>query len=57
LRDADLSQALPMSWIQQVVFGFGIETGAGWRKIFKGQEAFLTEYYYWRGSFLSKIFV
>jgi hypothetical protein len=41
IRDADLSQTLDTSWIQQVVFGLGVETGMGIIETLNHQPSFL----------------
>lgn len=41
LRDADMSQALSVAWIQQVVFGLAGEWGKTPKEILKMQEPFL----------------
>jgi len=42
IRDADLAQALDVTWIQQVVFGLAKEWGKKPIEILDGQEAFLS---------------
>ena len=42
IRDADASQALCESWIQQVIFGLSAEWGVDRLQVFKMQEKFLS---------------
>src|SRR3989344_490419 len=42
IRDADLSQALSVAWIQQVIFGLAAEWGKQPTEVLKGQNAFLS---------------
>jgi hypothetical protein len=43
LRDADLSQALSVAWIQQVVFGLGVEWNTGPFNVLKMQASFFKD--------------
>lgn len=41
LRDADMSQALSVAWIQQIIFGLAVEMNMTPRKVLEMQSVFL----------------